>query len=66
MIEFEGKTLYLQHQAYIDVNDDCEYYKAQAMDDDGVEYRVTWDIINTGSDNEDDACNWSNYEVSKQ
>lgn len=64
MIEFEGKILYLQQDAYIDgSHDDC-CYRAQAMDDDENEYDVTWDIINIGADNEDEACDWSNYEVS--
>lgn len=65
IITFAGKTLYLQQQAYMhDTTDDC-YYRAQAIDDDGNEYFVNWEIIDPYADNEEDACDWNVYEVSR-
>ena len=59
-----GKTLTLTQQAYLDSDgsNDCEgYYSAAAVDADGIDYKVRWEIL-SGFDGEDegDACDWEN------
>ena len=61
-IDHNGKTLTLTQQAYLDGDgsNDCEgYYSASAVDADGNDYKVRWEIRD-GFDGEDegDACDW--------
>ena len=61
-IDHNGKTLTLTQQAYLDGDgsNDCEgYYSAAAVDADGNDYKVRWEIRD-GFDGEDegDACDW--------
>ena len=53
-VEFEGQTLYLTQQAYIDnkgTDGDC-VYRATAIDEKGNDYTVTWDAYETDEENE--------------
>ena len=61
-VNHNGKTLTLTQQAYLhcDGSDTGErYYRASAIDSDGNEYKVRWEI-REGFDGEDegDACDW--------
>lgn len=61
-VTHNGKTLTLTQQAYLDCDgsDTGErYYSASAIDADGNEYKVRWEIYE-GFEGEDegDACDW--------
>ena len=61
-VNHNGKTLTLKQHAYLDGDgsNDCEgFYSAAAIDSDGNEYKVRWEI-REGFDGEDegDACDW--------
>ena len=61
-VNHNGKTLTLTQNAFLDCdgsNTGERYYSAGAVDADGNEYKVRWEIY-AGFDGEDegDACNW--------
>lgn len=67
----EGKSLWLIHDAYVtdDGNGD-PYYTAVALDVDGNDYDITWQIKLLGTeydecDDESDACDWTLYTVTR-
>lgn len=62
-LEHEGKTLWLQQQAYHSNTAGDPYYTAIAADAEGNEYKVRWEITCPDADEESDACNWAEYEV---
>ena len=61
-VNHNGKTLTLTQNAFLDCdgsNTGERYYSAGAIDADGNEYKVRWEIYD-GFDGEDegDACDW--------
>ena len=54
--------LSLVQDAYI-IND-TQYY-AEGEDVEGCLYSITWDITNHDTENEDEACDWDNYQIKK-
>lgn len=59
-----GKALDLTEPATL--NHNCEigsHYSAIAVDNDGDQYRVVWDITNPDDGAEEHACNWNTYHV---
>ena len=61
-VEYEGKTLKL-HQPYIDGPYEYATYRACADDEEGNQYEIIWDIINTDCENESEACDWEVFRV---
>jgi hypothetical protein len=67
-IQFEGKKLELMQNAYVDGTSENVHYTARAVDSEGNEYKVTWEITHPDFamlGDESDACNWDEYEVTK-
>ena len=61
-VVFYGDLLLdLQQNPYVD--DSGKFYKAYALDAERRQYRVTWDVIDFNTENEDETCDWSNYRV---
>ena len=63
--EISGVPLWLTQDAYVTGTDEL-YYIASAIDSDGNDYIIIWDIIksvDTDDDEEGDACDWSVYTV---
>lgn len=52
-------TILLTQQPYLH-ND---WYQAVGIDADENEYMVTWEITNSETEDESDACDWTVYEV---
>lgn len=62
-VKFEGREYTLQQDAYIDgVAGDTPVYKAMALDDEGNEYEVTWEVVDHWEELEDESemCDWEN------
>lgn len=62
-ITFEGKTITLTQDPYIDgPADECPVYKAHGTDEDGNEYIVAWNVVDGYEDIEDESemCEWDN------
>lgn len=61
-VQHNGKTLNLTQQAFLTCdgsNTGERYYSAGAVDADGTEYRVRWEIYEGfAGDDEGDACDW--------
>jgi len=79
-VEFEGKTLHLYQDAYVNDDNGYIYYTALAVDLNEIameedarndnEYNVVWDLIVTTEEyaeleDESSACDWDVYTVSK-
>jgi len=63
VVEFEGKEYALEQQAYIDgVQGREPYYKATAVDKNGNQYEVAWDVVENWEqiDDEEEMCDWDN------
>jgi len=66
-VQHNGKELTITEQPYphtaVDnyIVSDC--YQAIAEDDEGNEYMVRWDIIDSDAEDESDACDWEKYSV---
>lgn len=61
-ITFDGKEYALKEAAYADTYGDKEMtpcYKAMAIDTEGKEYMVYWDITDDEAELEEHKCNWS-------
>lgn len=64
-VEFEGKEYTLKQQAYIDGKaDERPYYRAMAVDQEGNEHEVTWDVVDNWEEIEDESesCDWDEPE----
>ena len=62
-VSFEGKEYTLTQQAYIDgPADGTPVYKATAVDQEGNEYEVEWEVRENWEEIEDesDMCDWEN------
>ena len=63
------KILILTQVAFIDRDFakglERDVYRAHAVDSDGADYMVTWEITNPDADDDSDACNWDMYGVRK-
>ncbi len=60
-INFEGKTYTLTQDAYIDgPAEGTPYYRAMAIDQEGNEYEVTWEVVENWEQIEDESemCDW--------
>jgi len=80
-VEYKGKKLYLLQQAYIDNygTDGEVIYKTTAIDEDGKDYTVIWTPYNNDGEyyyddegnyrgnveDESNACDWDNYDVTE-
>lgn len=64
-VKYKDKTLWLQQEAYADGAKDTIHYEAIAKDDEGIEYRVIWDVCDNWQDYDEecDHCNWEVYTV---
>ena len=64
--EYEGKILYLTQDPYLNelCNQDPAYY-AHAVDYEGNEYRLRFEIICPDCEDESEACDWEKYTVTK-
>ena len=63
-IVYKGLVLELTQEGYMDYR--CEkgdYYVALAIDKDGNDYEIIWQITNPDAENEEDACDWNIYTV---
>lgn len=58
-ITFKSKKLTLTQDAYITSNGVYNCYEALAVDADGNDYKVIWDILDAQCDDESNACDWS-------
>jgi len=65
MLKVHGITIALTQDAYLDGTKDNPYYTAAAIDGQGREYRVRWDVVEDWQDIEDagDHCDWTDFEV---
>ncbi len=63
-VQHAGKTLNLTQNAFLDCdgsNNGERYYSAGAVDADGNEYKVRWEIYDGfDGDDESNACDWEN------
>ena len=66
-VEYDGAILKLIQWPYIDTDFTCSpnvnYYRATAIDDNEDCYKIRWDIINADCEDESEACDWEEYEV---
>jgi len=60
-IQFKDKILKIMQLPYIN----GDFYEALAVDADGYEYLVKWDIVNENCSDESDACNWEIFKVTE-
>lgn len=42
---------------------DADHYRANAIDDEGNEVRITWPIINHETEDGGESCDWDNFTV---
>lgn len=55
----DGTEVWLTQQAYLDGNLNEEaHYTSYGVDLSGNQYQITWEIINTETDDDSDACDW--------
>lgn len=63
-LQYKGYTVEMEEQAYIDSEDT---YRANGIitNKNGVEVNVyvVWDIINPDSENQDERCDWDDFDV---
>jgi hypothetical protein len=63
-VTFEGKVYTLTQYAYIDNYRDDVCYYAHAIDDEGEDYKIRWDILDSfdslNDEDESNACDWQN------
>lgn len=59
----QDKVLTLTQQPYYDGLSDDIFYRAHAVDEDGNDYDIRWDIVNIDGDDESDACDWDCFSV---
>jgi hypothetical protein len=74
IIKNDGEIIDMTQQAYINQGGtptDC-WYEARATsrtrrdaDGDPVQYKVQWEITNSDTDDESEACNWDDFSVSE-
>lgn len=57
---FNKKKYILDQPAYITTISEDTHYTAIAIDTDGNECIIEWDIININCDDESNACDWDN------
>lgn len=69
-INYNGRTIHLTQQAYLAGSNERPLYQANASDEDGNEYLVTWmpydnyqDLMRDGD--ESDCCDWDDYSVTE-
>lgn len=63
-VEYKGKVLWLQQEAYITALIGQSKYECIALaEDDDYEYEVSWDIVDFQCEDESDACDWEVYDV---
>jgi hypothetical protein len=65
-VEYNGKTLTITQQPYIDTyfadGDQRAMYFATAEDGEN-EYEIRWEIINEETEDESEACDWDIFRV---
>jgi len=42
------------------------HYAQDAIDEYGNEYLITWDVINPQAAQDEDACDWDNYKITRE
>lgn len=59
-VVFEGTEVFLTQDPYIDGTHESPYYRAHAIDLDGNQYHVYWDVIDGWQQMDDaaDHCDW--------
>jgi len=70
-VEYNGKQIALTQYPWIDNEgiNGCVVYRAYAIDDDGNQYQVVWElkedllITDEFPEDESECCNWDVYEV---
>jgi len=67
-LNYNNKQLQLQNEAFIDrdFTNDCDVYKAHAIDAEGNEYEILWQITIDNSadcDDQSNMCDWEDYTV---
>jgi hypothetical protein len=64
-VTYNKMTLKLTQYPYYkeDCNGVVAHYRARAVDAQGGEYWVKWEIIDHDTEEEDGSCNWHNYSV---
>ena len=65
-VEYNGMTLELTQQPYLDGTKEFPAYRAYAVDESGNEYRVTWAAYpdwqeRLASGDESDCADWDDY-----
>lgn len=64
IVDWNGKELRTTQDPY--VSDDGSEYKAHAVDAEGNEYMITWEVVDAEATDESCACDWDNpREVAK-
>jgi len=64
-VEFEGKEYTLTQQPYIDgKTDDRPHYRAMAVDKEGNDHEVTWNVVDYWEiiEDESESCDWDEPE----
>lgn len=67
-LNYNNKQLQLKQQAFIDrdFTNGCDVYKAHAIDNEGNEYEILWQItVDNPANCEDESnmCDWGDYTV---
>ena len=67
-VDFNGKLLAMTQDAFISGRNDDPYYIAHAIDKDGNDYDIKWEVLKGWQDieNEDEMCDWSKYTVEER
>ena len=74
IIKNDGEIIDMTQQAYINqggTSTEC-WYEARATsrtrrdaDGDPIQYKVTWEITDSNTDDESDACNWDDFFIAE-
>lgn len=56
IVEVEGVEYRTTQDPY--VSDEGDTYQAHALDAEGNEYLITWEVANGETEDESDACDW--------
>lgn len=67
-VKHNDRIVHLTQQAYLAGTKDQPVYRANGVDDEGNDYRVTWTPYDNFMefDDESDCCDWDKYTVSKE
>lgn len=73
LVDYGYDTLYLTQDPYIDSREIVSFsgtytkniYTAHAIDHQGEDYKIIWEIIDENAEDESDACGWDEYTIKK-